>query len=241
MKSMDEAHKEFRRIAADAKRNLAKLDNEAATRFQLIDEILKNVLNWDKWDVNSEQPVPHGYVDYLLKSEDRARFVVEAKQAGIKLIDGSQNRYQALKLSGSALKPAQQGIIQAMQYCMYNGVNLACLTSGITWIGFLTTRTDGVPVLEESKAAVFPSIDSINENFALFFSLFEKSNVVNKNYLPIFNEMEGKKISSASKLYPPINDTRVKMLPANDLASELLPVFAEYFSGIANENDKEMI
>lgn len=241
MKSVDEAFEAFKAISEEANSNLSQLDNEAKTRFHLIDKILKEVLNWDKWDVNPEEPIPNGYVDYLLESEGRGRLVLEAKAIGIKLIGPSSPKCQALKLSGAILKPAKEGLIQAMEYSMHRGVNLACLTSGITWVGFLPSRTDGLSVLDNSKAAVFPNLTSIEENFALFFQLFEKSNVVQKNYLPYFHEIEGKKVSSAVKLYTPVHDARVKMLPSSDLSTELNKIFEEYFTELSNEKDKEMI
>src|SRR5687768_8398862 len=49
MTYFDEAHKKFKAIAAEAKNNMAKISNEAETRFQLIDRILKEVLGWDSY------------------------------------------------------------------------------------------------------------------------------------------------------------------------------------------------
>jgi hypothetical protein len=94
------------------------LSNEAQTRFDVIDRLIREVLSWPNGQVRVE---PHttgrrrGYIDYILTSGDD-KIIVEAKKAGAAF--PSPTRRKQLKLSGSVLSsaPIGEAVQQAQEY-----------------------------------------------------------------------------------------------------------------------------
>ena len=68
-------------IANDEATRPAKSRNEAATRFDLIDGLLLDVLAWPRDQVRPEEHCPAGFADYVLGRPQR-QLVVEAKREG---------------------------------------------------------------------------------------------------------------------------------------------------------------
>ncbi|WP_310414652.1 hypothetical protein [Chamaesiphon sp. OTE_8_metabat_110] len=171
--NIDSAKEKFDKICKELKQNNIPLETEQDVRFQIIDRILIEVLGWDREGIRTEPHVDSGYVDYLISAEGRNRFVVEAKRVSKLLIDTHQPRMASYKVSGSAIQSAMQGMEQAQRYCTDTAVLFSALTTGIEWIGFWAVRTDGIPP-KEGKAIVFPSLEAIEQKFAIFYDLFSR-------------------------------------------------------------------
>jgi len=117
-------------VAYDEIRNfMAERDilqsNEAQTRFDVIDRLIRDVFSWPNGQINVEVHATgerKGYVDYLLKSGDEA-IVIEAKKAGAAF--PSPTRRKQLKLSGSVLSsgPIGKAIQQAQEYLQTTTTN----------------------------------------------------------------------------------------------------------------------
>jgi predicted type IV restriction endonuclease len=192
--NIDEAKRAFDELKEEWLRTIDTVETEQDTRFQIIDLLLTKVLGWNRSDIKTEKHTDTGYTDYLVHTEGRARFVIEAKKVSKLLIDTRNPRMSYYQIDGAALKSASDGIAQARNYCIEMGVSYAVLTTGVEWIGFRAIRTDGKPP-GEGKAAVFPSLDSISNNFAVFFDLFSKYRILNQLYRVRINEAEGMKIT----------------------------------------------
>ncbi|MGD9873846.1 MAG: hypothetical protein AB7T27_06205 [Kiritimatiellia bacterium] len=112
--------------------------NEAQTRFDVIDRMIREVLSWPHGQIRVEPPTSgdrRGYIDYLLKSGDET-IVVEAKKAGAAF--ASPTRCKKLKLSGSILGTGAIGeaIQQAQVYAKNEQANTIVVTNGLCWCIF---------------------------------------------------------------------------------------------------------
>lgn len=161
--------KKFPEWNALVDRNLTEED----TRKQIVDYILEQVLGWLDADTYREPHSSNGYSDYVLKSGTRNMMVVEAKKASHILLSTSKPTCGTYKIQGPAFKDAQEELKQTRKYAGDHSVAYAVLTSGLQWIGFLAYRTDGSSP-STHQAYVFPSLQSIGDDFASFYDLFRK-------------------------------------------------------------------
>ena len=69
MSSIDEAKQRFDNLYSEIRFRLAEIENEADTRFQIIDRILMEVLGWERTEIKMEPPTEKGFIDYLLCAE----------------------------------------------------------------------------------------------------------------------------------------------------------------------------
>lgn len=227
--SIDESKKVFDELHQQWVANKDSIETEQDTRLQIIDRMLIEVLGWHRIDIRTEPSVDSGYVDYLLQSDHRNRFVVEAKKADRLLVDTRNPRCNSYKANGPALESARQGLNQARRYCGDTGVIFSALTSGFEWIAYWAVRTDGVPP-GDGKAIVFPNLDSINDNFALFYDLFSKNGVLNNLFQIRIHEAEGLKVRHAEALESVFGENDIRLLHRSDLASDLEIIFRQFFS-----------
>jgi len=139
--------------------------NEAQTRFDVIDRLIREVFSWPSGQVDVEVHAAgerKGYVDYLLKSGDEA-IVIEAKKAGAAF--PSPTRRKQLKLSGSVLSAAAIGeaIQQAQEYGDRKECRIIVVTNGLCWCAF-SRQAD----YSEAYAHLFFPFEDIADAEALF-------------------------------------------------------------------------
>ncbi len=237
---IDEAKSAFDTLYPKWLANKAAIETEQDARFQVIDRMLTKVLGWEHIDVKTEPHVESGYIDYLLRSDNRNRFVVEAKKAAKILIDTTNPRVNSYKVGGPALQSAQTGLEQAKRYCLDTAVPFAALTTGFEWIAFWALRTDGVSPMD-SKAIVFPDLEAIRENFAMFYDLFSKEGIVSNFYQIHIHQAEGLQIQHAETLSQALVSSDVRLFQKSKLAADLENVFKRFFSTMSGENDPEML
>ena len=160
-------------IAAEAERepDLASR-NEAQTRFDLIDILLEQVLEWPKARIVVENRVDDGYTDYELQDSGTVA-VVEAKREGIGFLlppEAQSGNCAIAPLladrSNGGLKTAME---QAMRYAGGLGVAPCVVTNGHQWVIFLGSRSDNVAPLK-GKALVFPRLETLREHFVTFYN-----------------------------------------------------------------------
>ena len=238
--NLDDAKKVFDELMKEWSQTIKNIESEEDTRFQVIDRMLTEVLGWGHNEIKTEKHTISGYVDYLIHSEGRNRFVLEAKRISKLLIDTINPKVGEYKVGGSSLTSAQDGLKQAKKYCIDTGTGFAVLTTGAEWIGFLAIRTDGTPP-KEGRAIVFPSLESISEKFAKFYDLFSKEGVINDLYKVIINEAEGLTVKSVQELHTILDRTQIRLLPKNKMASDMDIIFKEFFSTMSGEQDPEML
>jgi predicted type IV restriction endonuclease len=225
--NIDESKEEFDKLTKLWLKEDRETLTEQDTRFRLIDLILVTVLGWNRNEIKTESHVESGYIDYLIESNGKNKFVIEAKKASRILIDTLNPKMRDYKLNGPALKSARDGIIQATSYCVDTGVSFAALTTGYEWIGFMATRKDGKSP-GEGKAIVFPNLQCINDNFAVFYDLFSKEGILNQLNKVRINEAEGLQVSHVIELHQVIDKTKIYMLKKSKLALDMDRIFTEF-------------
>ena len=232
---VDQAHSKFRAIRSELEAACQSAKTEQDTRLQLIDRFLAEVLGWPRNLMLTEKHEEHGYVDYLLKSRERNLFVVEAKRVGKVLIDTKNPKFSHYKVGSPALRSAQDGIKQAREYCPDHGVIYAALTTGAEWIGFTAIRTDGKPV-SEGVAFVFPTLQSVEDEFATFFDLFSYYAHLHFVHRIRYQDAEGPKVLHSDPLYTVSHPTRIKMVPKSPMATDMDSIFREFFESMSGTN-----
>lgn len=213
---------------------------EEDARFQIIDRILTEVLNWPHGDILTERRAGKGYVDYLIKLAGRNKIIIEAKRQSTTLLDTASDKQATYKVSGPSLQLASDGIAQARDYCLSKGVSYAVLTSGFQWIFFWAIRSDGIEP-DEGKAIVFPNLKAIADNFALFYDLLSKEGISENLHVVQLNKAENQIHKIAEHLYVPIDDKDVLLIASSQIARDLRPVFSNFFSIMSDEYDHEML
>lgn len=153
--------------------------NEAQTRFDVIDTVLRNVLEWPSESIRVERHATDGYTDYELQ-ETGTLAIVEAKREGVGFrlpLDGQSGLCGIAPLladrANTDLKAAME---QVMRYASYRGVAPCVVTNGQQWVAFLGSRNDGVAPLA-GKALVYPSLRAIRENFVTFYNALSREGV----------------------------------------------------------------
>lgn len=229
----------FTALVEDIGGRLETIETEADARFQVIDRLLIEALGWSHEDFRMEPHNSSGYTDYLVQYRGTPALVIEAKRIGKLPIDTADPKLGRYKISGSALKSAADGFTQAASYCIEHGVEFAALTSGTVWIAFMAMRFNGRS-FREYKAIVFPSLASIQSEFATFYDLFSKEGVSNKIYRTHFAKLDG---VSAKRFEPMLSvNTRndLRLLPKGELARDLEPVLSSFFGDLSGVNDPEL-
>lgn len=237
---MDEAKLVFDNLLAQWAIILGTIDNEADTRFKIIDMNLGDVLGWNRLgDFSLEAYSPAGFADYIMYADNRARMVVEAKKASTILLNTRVNSVQYLTAKSVGLKNAQAGMSQAQSYCVDNGVNFSVLSSGTEWIAYWATRKGKKP--SEGKVIVFPTLESISQDFSIFWDLFSKTAVMEERYEALIVEAEGMPVQAAEIMRPILRSNELKLLQKSKLAHDLDGVFRRFFTKMTGDEDPEML
>lgn len=239
--TIDEAKAAFDSLVQKWSTVLPTIDNEANTRFVLIDEILSNVLGWNRLgEFQLERYTEAGFADYLLAADAKDRMVVEAKRATSVLVGTRAKSTQYLVAKSSALDNARAGLDQAQRYCVSTGTVFAVLTSGVEWIAYWAVREHGMRP-SEGKVIVFPSVDAIAQDFAQFWDLFSREGVLEERFKVRIREVEGLRVQAKETLKPVVRATDIRFLAKSQLAIDLDRVFKEFFSSMAGQNDSDML
>lgn len=235
------AHERLSARQADFQAALFDYPNESDTRLKVLDRFLFEVLHWTHEAIFTEPPTDSGYIDYLLTTgERRGVVVIEAKRAGLLKPATKSNEIMHVSLTGPVVKPLVPGIRQAMKYAMENGVSVAAVADGNTWLFFKASRTDGKPPLE-GRGILFPSLNAVAGNFAKFFELTHPAAINRRLHLAHINEAEGVLIPEAEHHHYVLNPRDASMRRRDPLASDAALLFSQFFSRLSNEQDREML
>jgi hypothetical protein len=239
--NIEQAKEKFDQLYIElAEKNLL-IETEQEARFQIIDRMLIEVLGWERTEIRMEPHTDSGYIDYLIASGGRNKLVVEAKRISIPLIATQQPGMSWYKVGGPALKFANEGLEQAKRYCTDKGVSFSALTTGHSWIGFWALRTDGVSP-SEGKAAAFPSLESIQQNFAIFHDLFSREGVLNNLYQVHVYQAEGLQVHNN---YEPLDSVITSheryLLDKSSFSTDLENAYRSFFSNMSGEGDPDIL
>ncbi len=146
--------------------------NEAQTRFDVIDAVLRDILEWPSRSIRVERHSTEGYTDYELQ-EVGTLAIVEAKREGVSFVlpvEAPSGRCDIAPLLADRANAALRAAMgQVMRYAGNRGVAPCVVTNGHQWVVFLGSRNDGVPPLH-GKALIYPSLNALRENFVTFYN-----------------------------------------------------------------------
>jgi hypothetical protein len=151
--------------------------NEATTRFQLIDLLIKEALAWDVSDVYCEDILEGDRTDYILGNPRRfAVWEAKREQISFSLPPGFNKtvcKVQTLRDLGGQLAEA---IEQVQRYAQRHGLPIAVISNGHQVIAFLGSRQDGVPPFA-GNALCFSSLEDMEVRFDDFWNNLSKPGI----------------------------------------------------------------
>lgn len=240
MSELDQAYDRFQALLKNVDEHREKIVSEEDSKVQIITRVLTEVLGWDTSDIGSERKHESGFSDYLMSTLGNPSFVVEAKRQGIfDIAVAEQKKFRNLRVSGPALKSATSGIQQAFSYASEEGLPFAVLTDGFSWIIF-KTHVPGRNY-REVEAFVFPSLEAISEDFAVFFDLLAKDQVTKRTYVQMFDELHNQRVAFERKLVSPFDEAEIRIAQKSSLAFDLDRVFDVYFGRMRGDDDPALL
>lgn len=240
MNEMDTAFDTFCALLEEVSHNLTSIVTEEDAKFQIINRMLSEVLGWPHSSVSCESKHDEGYSDYILKSGQKPTLLVEAKRTGKVDIQTSEvEKLKYLKISGPGLKNAQEGIEQAYSYAAPNGLPIAVLTDGLAWVVF-KTFVPGEPY-KSKQAIVFPSLECVRSEFALFYELLSNISFNNRTYAAVFDRVHQNRALLSRELRAAMPESELKAKLKSSLAFDLDPVFSTFFQKLTGDNDQDML
>lgn len=238
---IDQAFERLRAIESEIRAALSEYPNESDTRLKALDRMLFEVFRWDRDAVFTEPHSDSGYIDYLLTvGERRNALIIEAKRAGKLLPESKSTAMSAVSLAGPVAKSFLPAIKQALSYANDKGVPVAAVTDGETWLFFKASRVDGRPPLDGS-GLLFPNLNAVKEKFAVFAELLSSASVIDRRHLAHLNDAEGLSIPSAEQQYFVMDPASARMRVRDPLANDASLLFAQFFSRLSDEQDREML
>jgi hypothetical protein len=198
--------------------------NEATTRFQVIDRLLREVLGWEPTDCECEAHREGDYADYILGNP--RRFAVwEAKREGKHFslpvgLDKTVCKLETLRRSDEFLRSA---IEQVQGYAQLHGLGIAVVCNGHQIIAFLGSRHDGIPPFE-GNALCFMSWQKMEDEFQLLWDNLSKpgveSSFIYKTLRADGTPLPPEKLSASIHPYPGLknrNDLQFSLKQLGDL------------------------
>jgi len=241
---VDAAYEDFVGLLANLLECKGTINSEQDVRLKIIDPIFINVLKWNPKNIFTEEYTGAGFVDYKFMINEQARLIVEAKKDSSSFGLSHRSPGKAYKLNGPVLnhKPQpREGILQAISYCGAKNAELACVTNGDEWIIFRGSRLgDGLDTLE-GMSFIFPNMDSIKDNFKLFYDLLSRQGVGHFVYRSYFQEAEGQPIRAKafSKTLRPIDGYR--LINRSAFSNDLDRIMTTFFRRLSGDDDEEML
>ncbi|WP_156957880.1 hypothetical protein [Paracidovorax oryzae] len=213
--------------------------NEADTRFQIIDRLLREVLGWPTQAFRMEQSTLEGFADYhLLRPNGKPALIVEAKRTGVYFdLPANFNHkkpFRAVKtrtlLTAEALKRA---IIQAQRYCADEGCEYGAVTNGAQFVLFKAFQRG--KAWRDLTALVVSDIVWFATNYTEAVRLLGYSSVIERQSL--LEAFEGNNPDSREVFFPKerivsFNQT----INANALARHIRGIVQRYFGPIDVED-----
>jgi hypothetical protein len=245
MSDPDEALKKFESIYGQFKLFCEHrgLISEADTRVKLIDQVLKEVLEWPEFLLSREDHTggeKAGFTDYQLRIGDKAYVAVEAKREGTSFELPEASGRRRLKMSGiiQTAKAAKEAINQVRQYCVDDStIKYAIATNGFSWIIFKTLQPEGS--WKDGYAIIFYSANDIKTNFIEFWKLLS-FDAINKGSLEdqfaVVSYSKRGQYRVLDKLY-----NADLPLERNRLHAQLHPVIDAFFLDIADKAQLEIL
>jgi hypothetical protein len=187
MKDWGEVSENFEEIYKKGLKKELNNFSEAQTRFDIIDRIIKEILQWKHGQISVEphtNGVRDGYIDYLLTAGDN-KIIIEAKKNGATF--PSPTKRKRLKLTGTILGIGEikNALDQAEDYAKNKNADLVMVTNGSCWCFY--------PLNNNPKESIYANLlfpfEDINDAETLF-NYFQVNNVENGSLKEINTEDE---------------------------------------------------
>ena len=240
MVGLDPAFEKTKDIVDAAILNIQSIKTEEDTKLQIIIRIITEGLGWPFSDIGAEVKHDNGYSDYLVSNGGKPAFIIEAKRIGSLEIGITESqRLRHLKISGPGLKNALPGIEQAAGYATQEGLPIAVLTDGSTWIIFKPF----VPGenFKNKEAFVFPSLSAVLTDFLTFYELLSKELFGKKTYNIIFDKLHQNRLLLTQSLFTPLEENKIKISKKSTLAFDLERVFSNFFTRLTGDDNGDML
>jgi hypothetical protein len=196
-------------------------------------------LGWDHADLSTERKNENGYSDYIVSNNGQPSFLVEAKRQGQLELATTATKKQLYKISGPALQRCLAGIEQAASYCAPEGIQLAVVTDRTKWILFKPYIASQSYKLKE--AIVFPTLQSITADFAIFFEILSKDGHRRSLYKHVFDKIHDSRLLLTSGLYSAYESIDIHPEYKSQLAFDLDNIFNSFFAGLVGDTDPNML
>lgn len=240
MAGLDSAFEKTKDIIDAAVPNIQSIKTEEDTKLRIITRIITEGLGWSFSDIGAEVKHDNGYSDYLLSNKGKPALIIEAKRIGSLGIGTTKSQQlRHLKISGPGLKNALFGIDQVARYATEEGLPIAVLTNGLTWIIFKPF----VPGenYKSKEAFVFPSLDAVLNDFLTFYELLSKELLGKKTYNIIFDKLHQNRLLLTQSLFAPLEENKIKISQKSTLAFDLDRVFSNFFTRLTGDDNGDML
>lgn len=235
VKTVAEAEKKLKTIF-DEISDLDSTISEEDAKVKIINRLLLEILDWSAVDFQLETSHSNGFSDYILSDRKKHWVLIEAKRIGkIHIQTANKERIKYLQLSGSALKRNDDGITQAASYALPNGLPLAILTDGQSWI-FFKPFIQGEN-FKSKEAIVFPSLNSILNDFSVFYDLIHKHQIRNRVYHRVFDELHENRNIVIDSFKAPFSEDSIMLSRKSELAFDLEKIFDNFFDRITEDDE----
>jgi len=240
MSNLNAAESKFKMLMLDITGSLNEVESEEDCKIKIINRILTECLGWTYSQLSCENKHDCGYSDYILKIGDDPALVLEAKRVGVLGIDSAvTDKVKTLRISGSALKPSALGIQQAFLYASEEGIPLSVVTDGIKWIIFKTWVPGSS--YKDNEAYVFPSLESIERSFSVFYELLACESISNKIYNLLFDQVHNSRRNLVFPLKSPIEAEEINILKKSSIAFDLEKILNGFFTQLIGEQNAEIM
>lgn len=177
MKDWGEVSEIFEKISSNAFNKTLNNESEAQTRFDIIDRVIKEILQWKYGQISVE---PHtkgersGFIDYILSAGD-TKIIIEAKKVGLAF--PSPTKRKRLKLSGQILGKGEisKALKQAEDYALNEDADIVMVTNGECWCFYPIEKGKDKDLIYATL--LFPFQDNIDAEE--LFNYFAVGNVEN--------------------------------------------------------------
>ncbi|HMH24703.1 MAG TPA: hypothetical protein VK563_23165 [Puia sp.] len=243
MEKIDVAYQKFEKILDEISSYSDTIFSEQDSRIKIIDRILLEVLGFNYADISTEPKSGDGYIDYLIKFNNIPKFILEAKRDGLKFAIDESYSGRYFKLNGPVFKDPtiQAGIKQAIYYSAMEGVDLACLSNGRTWIIFRANRVAENKNVFDGKGFVFASLESLKKEFKLFYELLSPDGINSLKYKAIFQDVDGLKLRSKQDAHIIRDENHLSIMDRGKFSYEIDRVMNEFFSKLNGETDPNLL
>jgi GTPase SAR1 family protein len=244
MENIDKAFKAYENLLEEIKGYKDTLFTEQDTRIKIVDRILTEVLFVPYDNIQTESRTGKGFLDYKVTIQRALpRLIIEAKKDGknFEIHESKNGRHYLLNGPVFNLDILKDGIDQAIYYCAYKSVELACLTNGISWIVFRANRFGDGKDVTDGCAVVFDSLEGIKNEFKLFFDLLSYEALKDYRYRAIFQEFEGITIRTKTEKHQLVYEGNIRMLERTEHSYDFDRIMNVFFSKLIGDDDPNLL